>query len=471
MNPYLPAWSTERITLLAQNDAASAQSGRELANLSTDVWKAVASDSFSAWAVFQEKNKSPYKVKIDLLKLRHNDKVWNCDCRTYKSPCKHIIALLYMLIHEPERITEAQPPHWVEEWLDKEAISARKREERKQKYNTITPERIAERQKQFSKRKMKITKGMEELEQWLVNLIRRGLADPQLRSYDFWDTRAARLVDAQAPGIANWIREMGGIPSKNTDWIEPLLEQLGRLYLLIESFKRYDLLPPETQADLRTILGWHIKRDEIVFYDTLNIDDTWLVIGRYLGDVVDDSQKKGRRGLKTQRLWLRGLETGRDALILEFTFGDSAFETIRQVGTTFSAELCFYPSQYPLRAFINAFQDNENSGKYIIGRTIIQSIQHYAKALSENPWLMQYPFVLDNVIPVRDEQNWILREVDGTYLPLSAAFEHTWSLLSLSGGYPIQVIGEWDGKSFYPTGAMVDKRYVDFNVIGKFHSA
>lgn len=133
--------------------------------------------------------------------------------------------------------------------------------------------------------------------------------------------------------------------------------------------------------------------------------------------------------------------------------------------------MCFYPSQYPLRAFINEFRDEESSHKYIIGRTIIQSIEHYASALAENPWLMQYPFVLDDVIPVRDEQDWILREVDGTYLPLSVAFEHNWSLLSLSGGYPIQVIGEWDGESFYPTGAMVDKRYVDFNVIGKFHSA
>ncbi len=470
MNPFLPAWSMERITLLAP-DAASAQSGRELANPQLTAWQAIASDSYSAWAVYQEHNKSPYKVKVDLLKLRHDDKVWDCNCRTYKSPCKHIIALLYMLINDPQHITEAHPPHWVEEWLDKEAISARKRDERKQKNDTITPERIAQRQKLFTKRKLKIANGLQELEQWLINMIRRGLADPQVRRYDFWDSRAARMVDAQAPGVANWIRDMGSIPSKSTDWIEPLLEQLGRLYLLIESFKNYDKLPEETQADIRSVLGWHIKRDEMVFYDTLTVTDTWLVIGRYTGDVVDDSQKNGRRGLKTQRVWLRGLETGQNALILEFTFGDSAFETIRQIGTSFTGELCFYPSQYPLRAFIAELHNDNSYHETIIGRSIKDSIEQYALALAKNPWVIQYPFVLEDVIPVQLDHQWVLREVDGTYLPLSEAFEHTWSLLALSGGYPIQVTGEWDGKTLYPIGAMVDKRYVDFNVIGKFHGA
>ena len=302
-------------------------------------------------------------------------------------------------------------------------------------------------------------------------MIRRGLADPQVRRYDFWDSRAARMVDAQAPGVANWIRDMGSIPSKSTDWIEPLLEQLGRLYLLTESFKNYDKLPEETQADIRSVLGWHIKRDEMVFYDTLTVTDTWLVIGRYTGDVVDDSQKNGRRGLKTQRVWLRGLGSGQNALILEFTFGDSAFETIRQIGTSFTGELCFYPSQYPLRAFIAELHNDNSYYETIIGRSIKDSIEQYALALAKNPWVIQYPFVLEDVIPVQLDHQWVLREVDGTYLPLSEAFEHTWSLLALSGGYPIQVTGEWDDKTLYPIGAMVDKRYVDFNVIGKFHSA
>src|SRR5690606_33702497 len=277
-------WTMERVTLLAP-DAASAQSGRKLANPRDEDWKAIASDRFSAWAVYHGSTKSPHKIKIDLLKLRHDDKVWECTCRTYKSPCKHILALLYMLVDEPEHIFIAQAPDWVEEWRDKEAISARKREERKKRNRTVTPEKVLQRQAQFTKRKAKIATGLSELEQWLINIIRRGLADPQVRSYEFWDSRAARMVDAQAPGLATWIHSMGGIPAKGTDWIEPLLDQLGRLFLLIESFKRYDVLPPEIQADLRSVLGWYLKRDEIVFYDTLSIKDTWVVTGRFAGDI------------------------------------------------------------------------------------------------------------------------------------------------------------------------------------------
>lgn len=468
MNPYLPIWSMERITLLSP-DTTSSQSGRELANPRHSAWKALASDGYSAWAIYQDKPKKTYKIKIDLLKVRHNENVWACNCPTYKTPCKHIIAVLYMLINDPDDIIEAPAPHWVEEWLDKEAISARKRDARKQKNSIITPERIAQRQKQSAKRKQKITRGLEDLEQWLINMIRRGLTDPQVRNEDFWESRAARMVDAQAPSIANWLREMGRIPAKNVDWIADLLEQLGRLYLLIESFKRYDQLTVETQADLRTTVGWHIKRDEIVFYETLNITDTWQVIGQYTGDVTDNSQKKGRRGLKTQRIWLRGIDSGRDALILEFTFGDSAFETIRQVGTAFNAELVFFPSRYPLRTFINEFHTEEIAQYDIAGKSIMANIEHYAKAIVQNPWLMQYPFVLDDVVPIQDDnKQWVVREVEGLYLPIDEAFEQTMALFSLSGGHPIQISGEWNGTRFYPTGAIVGERVINFNMNEKF---
>lgn len=39
-------------------------------------------------------------------------------------------------------------------------------------------------------------------------------------------------------------------------WQARLLERLGRLHLLLEGFKHLDMLPPETQVDLRTQIGW-----------------------------------------------------------------------------------------------------------------------------------------------------------------------------------------------------------------------
>lgn len=464
MSSFLPRWSIERVTSFAP-DAVSAQSGRKLANPHNTDWKVLASDGYSAWAVFQN-----YQIKIDLLKLQNGDHIWDCSCRTYKSPCKHILAVLYILVDEEEHVYHASPPHWVEDWLSKESIKARKNEERKKKQQIITPEKITQRQKQSAKRKAKIVAGMAELEQWVINIIRRGLTDPQIRSYDFWDTRAARMVDAQAPGIATWLKEMGSIPASNGNWLEPLLDQLGRLFLLIESFKRYDDLPPEMQADLRSIIGWHLKRDELIFYETTTIRDTWVVTGRYTGQVQSSGQSKNPRqqGLNTQRVWLRGVQSGRDVLLLTFSFGTSIFEYGDMYPSyAIDADITFYPSRYPLRGFIEKRHSDLFDADPIIGETILDNIENYAHALSQNPWLLQYPFVLDEVIPVKYDNQWILREVDGTYLPIAEGFAERLSLLALSGGHPIQVSGEWDGTMLYPTGAMANERYVDFELIGK----
>ncbi|MGB7338048.1 MAG: SWIM zinc finger family protein [Phototrophicaceae bacterium] len=463
MGRFLPRWTIERITSFAP-DAVSAQSGRKLANPQDTNWKVLASDGYSAWAVYQS-----YQIKIDLLKLQQGERIWDCTCRTYKSPCKHILAVLYMLVDEHEHVYDAAPPHWVEEWLSKESIKARKNEERKINQNIITPEKIEQRHKQSAKRKAKIVAGMAELEQWLINIIRRGLTDSQIRSYDFWDTRAARLVDAQAPGIATWVKEMGSIPASNGNWLEPLLDQLGRLYLLIESFKRYDDLSPVMQADLRSIIGWYLKRDELIFYETTTIRDTWIVTGRYTGQVQSASQNgKSGQGLQTQRVWLRGLQSGRDVLLLTFVFGSTLFEYgDLYPSCALDADITFYPSRYPLRAFIEKRHSDILDAAPITGETILENIENYAHALSENPWILQFPFILDQVIPVNYDNQWILREVDGTYLPIAEQFNERWSLLALSGGHPIQVSGEWDGSYFYPTGAMANNRYVDFELIGK----
>lgn len=456
MPSLLSEWTMERVTLLAPNNKF-AQSGRQLANLHNQSWKLRASDGLSAWGIYQGTAKKPYQIKINLLKLRKGEKSWHCNCRTFKSPCKHVLGLLYQIVDHPEKLSEEDTPKWMQSWLDT-ATKASKAANRQQG-RELSPEQQAQRQAQRDKRQQKITEGLEELEQWLINLIRRGLADPQVRSYDFWDSRAARMVDAQAPGIANWIREMGSIPAKGTDWIEPLLDQLGRLYLLIESFKRIDELSPATQGDIRTMLGWYMKRDELILEKSEQIEDVWLVTGRFMGEM--------REKLRTQRVWLHGKQTGRDALIMEFVFGDALFETHLQPGWALEGVMMFYPSRYPLRAFIYEKKSDIFADSGIQGMNINDNIAAYAHALSQNPWLPQFPFLLENVIPVHQDNQWLIREIDGTYLPLAPAFQHKWSLLALSGGHPVQVAGEWDGTVFHPTGALDKGRFVDFGLIGK----
>ena len=60
---------------------------------------------------------------------------------------------------------------------------------------------------------MSAAAGAEELETWLLDLMRQGLADLPARPRSFWETAAARLVDNQLPGLAAVLRELAKIRS------------------------------------------------------------------------------------------------------------------------------------------------------------------------------------------------------------------------------------------------------------------
>ncbi len=458
----LEGWNTERVMALAP-DVESAKDAKKLAVPAK--WALLGHDGYSVWGSYQGSGKAPYQVKIDLLKLQKADDNaagLNCDCPSRKKPCKHLIGLLFIAVQTPAALIAGAPPEWVTEWLDKDAVRARKQQDKKKRGDKpADPLQIS---KTAAERREKIEAGLQEIELWLRNLIRSGLADPQVKTYAFWDAKAARMIDAQAPGLARWLREMGGLPAAGGDWLDPVLQQLGLLYLLIEGFKRFDTLSAGTQADIRTVLGWHLKREEIDPQDAVR--DQWLVIGQRVTD-------EGER-LRGQHVWLRGQHNGRNALILEFAFGDQPFDTRLTPGTQIDAELIFFPGSSPLRAFIHAQHESTQAIKPsipVMGMSLLDNLTAYCNALTQNPWLPTFPFVLDAVYPTRYSGKWVLRDSAGAYLPLSSGFSHKWPLLALSGDHPIGVAGEWNGRDLWPLSAFVgvpsDRRFVDFSSIGK----
>lgn len=50
--------------------------------------------------------------------------------------------------------------------------------------------------------------GVSELERWLADQVRAGLAAAGRADYRHWDSMAARLVDAKAPGLAGSVRRL-----------------------------------------------------------------------------------------------------------------------------------------------------------------------------------------------------------------------------------------------------------------------
>ena len=141
--------------------------------------------------------------------------------------------------------------------------------------------------------------GLVELDRWLDDRLRTGLADPALARYATWDDLAARLVDARAGALANRVRRLAGVVGARPDWHEVVLAELGVLHLLAEAGQRVPELPGALADAVATACGWQVRQADVLagVPDT----DTWVVAGR--SDTREDR-------IEVRRTWLRGQASG-----------------------------------------------------------------------------------------------------------------------------------------------------------------
>ena len=100
-------------------------------------------------------------------------------------------------------------------------------------------------------RLQRLEEGAEELQRWLEDVVHTGSATTVNQSAAFWEGQAARIVDAQAPGLARMVGEMQ-IPASRPAFQDLMLEQIARIYLVLEGFKRP---PGNIQHDVRALEG------------------------------------------------------------------------------------------------------------------------------------------------------------------------------------------------------------------------
>ena len=123
--------------------------------------------------------------------------------------------------------------------------------------------------------------------------------------------------------------------------------------------------------------------------------------------------------------------------------------------------LAFYPSAYPLRALVGRFVYSREAFTGLDGYENLDSfLKDYAQALAANPWLRNFPCLLDRVVPLWQEGRGVLVDRRQQYLPLTGSREVIWKLIALGGGHPLLVFGEWDGRQLTPLTAFADKRMV-----------
>jgi hypothetical protein len=309
--------------------------------------------------------------------------------------------------------------------------------------------RMASQAKTAAAREAKVAAGVAELGRWLRDLLRQGLAGAQSRPYSFWENMAARMIDAQAPGLARMVRALAGIPASGEGWQARLLERLALLHLLLEGYQRIETLPDETQADIRTAIGWPQNQDDLL--GAAGLRDRWQILGQR----VEDEDH-----LRVQRTWLWGETHARPALILAFAAPGQPLDRSLVPGTTLDAELVYFPGAYPLRALV---QQRHGPPTPTIGAPgyadLADATAAYASALAVFTWLERFPMPLQAVTPTRIGERWTIRDGAGRALPLAAGFAHGWRLLALSGGRPLALFGEWNGTTLLPLSASAGEEF------------
>lgn len=432
-------WNADQVIALAP-DPASAKAGRGLAT--PGKWEMVGADEQMVWGACKGSAATPYQTIIDLA-----GPTFTCSCPSRKFPCKHGLGLLLLYAAEPARFG-TKPPTWVGAWQTKRATKQATKQRTAEPVDAATQaKRATQEAKRAAGRQDRVAAGLDDLSVWLQDLMRQGLADTQRRSLRFWLDAAARLVDAQAPGAGRLVRELGMIPNSGDGWPERLLEHIGLLHLGIEGYRRIGELPEATQADIRTLVGWTYEQADLAA--DAGINDQWLVLGQQMAE---------EERFTVERTWLHGLTTGRSALHLHFAPHNQPGRSGIIVGMQCAGCCNFYPSAYPLRASLQwsgawaAYAEAAPAG---LG-SLPALLEAYAVALSRQPWIERVPALLDAVVPVWQDETWLLRDATGGAVPLHAHWMHGWQLLALSGGHPLPLFGEWDGTHLWPLSVWTD---------------
>ncbi len=310
-------------------DAGSAKTGQELGHARK--WARLEGDEAAIWGECQGSGAKPYRVQIELA-----EPAFKCSCPSRKFPCKHGLGLLLIFATAPELIVTAQRPAWVNEWLNSREARAAKAAEKKT--SEPQPRDPVAQAKRRDERIRRAQRGCEELSAWLRDLVRSGIGAVPGKGFDFFDGLARRLVDAQAPGAARWVRQLGSLASQGEGWQQPFFEQMSLLHLLTRAVERFDELPDRMRADVESTLGLTIAAEELNAMAA--VADRWQVIAQ----VVEVEDR-----LRSQRTWLYGTNSQRPAMVLQFAHGTAAFDSNLPPGVQFDGEMVFFPGGRPSR--------------------------------------------------------------------------------------------------------------------------
>lgn len=437
-------------------------------------------DGLILWGEVQGREVQPYRTAVGTRSLSAI-----CGCRSRQRPCKHVQALL--LLWEEGRSTfpaAAEPlPDWV-------AGGLRRRPAREALGGLSAPTLPGMEMEEAAGRsglrggaddglteswlsrghawEERVRSGLTVLEAWLEDLWRGGVAAMGSDWEVECERLASRMVASQAPGIARWVRQMGALSYETPDYADQLTGSVGQLALLCLAWRRIDRLCPAERIDLWVATGWPQRRRAALASPRL--EDRWVHLG------TSDSME-GR--LHRRRTWLHGQRSNRIVLLLThsptpFPVRGPAQEEGGLVvpkgrdqfpewktGLTFEGTVHLFPGADPQRGLLTDWRlVPERPTALPRAGSIVAGLAECAAGLAAHPWREIFPVALRRVVPRREGDHWRLVDEEGAGLPLLDRGLTPWRLLALSGGHPLDLFGEWDGRFFHPLTTLESQRWV-----------
>jgi hypothetical protein len=424
----MEVWPRERVLLLAP-DRASVEAAVTLAE--TRTWLDVGSDSKALWGSCASGGGRLYQTVVDL----DSSPAYACSCPSRKVPCKHALALL--LQWSDGLVPAGEPPPFAAAWLSARAAREAQPESAnagRQPAELADPAAAAKRAAARAKR---VAAGLDELDQWLCDQIRGGIAGLERAGYAHFDKMAARMVDAQAPGVAGMLRS---IPAEfaSVGWPSRVLEQLGALHLLVQAHRRLDELPADLAVTVRARIGYSVSKSEVLAQP--DVVDHWFAVG-----MVDTAEYR----LDARRVWLYGAASGRWAVIMSFAPPGGPLDDTVLAGQLLHARVHFYPGSGQFRALVGE-QTSATAGATMPPAESFADVRaRFGRLVAADPWAARMPAVI-NAAPVPSPGPWRMRAVSGECCKIIDLADEPWPLLARSGGEPIEVFGEWSPRGFRP---------------------
>lgn len=415
-------------------DALSLAAARRLAR--PGPWSDTGSTDVLVWGKCQGSGKTPYQVSVDL-----TGPAFRCSCPSRKFPCKHGLALLLLWVDGAGSVADAaEAAGFAQEWAAERSARAGAKAADDAGRPTRTPDPAAA-AKRLEERLALMDGGMDDFARWLTDLARSGTASARQQSYAWWDGTAARLVDAQLPGLADDVRSVGGAVSGRPDWAERLLVALGRWWTATRAWAARESLTDAQLGDLRAYLGWSVSTESVRRADA--VTDRWLVLGAHRTD-------DGR--LQQQRTWLRGRSSGETVQVLDFAAGGQVLPVARIVGSCLDATLARYPGAAVRRAlFVDEPVVADADVRMPSGASLEDARTAAAADWGLNPWARRCPVVLSDARIGLDR----VVDADGASVALADDAD-VWSLLAVTGGRPTQLFGELEESRLRPLTVVLD---------------